>query len=59
MPSERCRTEVAAMRAKVTATPSTASPRTCSASRQSAMADRLLTTSPMPERRIAGSLRRT
>jgi hypothetical protein len=47
------------MRANVTATPSTASPRSCSASRQSAIADRLLIASPIPERRIAGSDRRT
>ena len=59
MPSSRCTIEVAAVRAKVTATPSTVSPRTRSASRQSAIADRLEMTSPTPPRRSAGSLRRT
>ena len=42
------------MRAKVTATPSTASPRSRSASRQSAIADRLLIASPMPDRAHRG-----
>ena len=59
IPSERCTIEVAAVRANVTATPSTVSPRTRSASRQSAIAERLETTSPTPPRRSAGSLRRT
>ncbi len=43
MPSSRCTIEVAAVRANVTATPSTVSPRTRSARRQSAIADRLET----------------
>ena len=50
---------VAAVRAKVTARPSTGSPRSRPASCQSATAAKLEIASPMPERRIAGSERRT
>ena len=52
-------TDVAAVRANVTATPSTGSPVSRSASRQSAIAERFETASPIPDRRIAGSLRLT
>ena len=50
---------MAAVRANVTASPSTGSSRSRAASHQSAMAPRLETASPMPERRIEGSLART
>ena len=50
---------MAAVRANVTARPSTGSPRVTPARCQSAIADRFEITSPMPERRMAGSERRT
>ena len=59
MPSSRWRTAAAAVCANVTAIPSTGSSRASSASRQSAIAERFDTESPMPDRRMRGSLRRT
>ena len=51
-----CSTASAAVRAKASARPSTGSPRSRWASSQSAMAERLLTTSPMPARDQRGAV---
>ena len=58
-PSTRCRIASAAVLANVPATPSTGSPRTSWARFQSSSAERLLTTSPIPERTIRGGEART
>ena len=54
-----CSTACAAVRASVTASPSTGSPVSAAASSQSAIADRLLTTSPIPDRTSRGGPERT
>ena len=54
-----CSTACAAVRAMATASPSTGSPRSAAASSQSAIADRLFTTSPIPARTRRGGPERT
>ena len=54
-----CSTACAAVRAMATASPSTGSPRSAAASSQSAIADRLFTTSPIPDRTRRGGPERT
>ena len=54
-----CSTACAAVLASATASPSTGSPRSAAASSQSAMADRLFTTSPIPALTMRGGPHRT